>query len=344
MIYRCLMAVTAASVLLLSACTSQQTEIDPNFRHDLDEGRHPWLHENFDTAPEKFTFGIIGDLNGGEREGIFDIAVEQLNLLRPEFVISVGDLIDGPSQEREALQAEWDVFDQRASGLTAPFFHVGGNHDLTGMPLRYFWEERFGARYYWFRYHDALFLVLDSEDHSPEKMDDMMAARNEAIRLVDAGEEEAFRNSRYMAMEERRTGWISEEQVAYFSQVLEANKDVRWTFLFLHKPAWLREGEKPLDQLEAALSDRPYTWFNGHFHAYDHTVRHGRDYIMLGTTGGYQDPKKTSAFDHITLVTVGDGEPSIAQIRLDGILNKAGEIPLDGSERCFQASACAPAE
>ena len=63
------------------------------FQHNL-EGTLPWTNENFDASKNKFTFAIFSDLAGGEREGIFEVAVEQLNLLRPEFVINVGDLID----------------------------------------------------------------------------------------------------------------------------------------------------------------------------------------------------------------------------------------------------------
>jgi len=38
-------------------------------------------------------------LTGGERERIFEIAVAQLALLRPEFIINVGDLIEGGTED-----------------------------------------------------------------------------------------------------------------------------------------------------------------------------------------------------------------------------------------------------
>jgi len=331
--------VLAVLVLSLTACAGNPAD-NANFEYDGGPGPHPWLHESFDAAPEQFTFGIVSDLTGGEREGIFNIAVAQLNLLRPEFVISVGDLIEGDSTDPVVLKAEWDDFDRRAGKLTAPFFHVGGNHDLTGMPLREIWEARFGERYYWFRYRDVLFLVLDSEDHSAEKMAEMFVARKEAIRLFEAGRDAEAHATKYMTMPERVSGWVGQEQVDYFRDVLAANEDVRWTFVFAHKPVWLREGDKPFDALEAALADRPYTWFNGHVHAYRHAPRLGRDYMVLGTTGGIQDVKDSASFDHVTLVTVTADGPSVANLRLDGILDKTGQIPLDGAGTCFQASAC----
>jgi hypothetical protein len=39
-----------------------------------------------------------------------------------------------------------------------------------------------------------------------------------------------------------------------------------------------------------------------------------------------------------------DEGPSIANLRLEGILNKKGEIPADGKDLCFQASACGDGE
>lgn len=327
-------------VLLLAGCSAAPRP-ENAFAHDFPPGATPWLHENFDSRAGQFRFAIVSDLTGGEREGIFDVAVAQLNLLRPEFVISVGDLIEGETDQPPLLRHEWEVFDGRAGELDAPFFHVGGNHDLTGFPLRQVWEERFGRRYYWFRYGDALFLVMDSEDHSPEKMDEMFAARSEAIRLFDAGRDREAQASRYMNMPERMTGWIGQAQVDYFLDVLKAHEDVRWTFLFMHKPVWMRDGAKPFDAVEAALKDRPYTYFNGHFHSYSHTERLGRDYMILGTTGGSQSATNEAAFDHITLVTVDDRGPAIATLRLDGILDKTGALPLNGATLCFQASRCA---
>ena len=98
------------------------------------------------------------------------------------------------------------------------------------------------------------------------------------------------------------------------------------------------DDEPDFAAIESALADRPYTLFNGHFHRYSHTVNNGRDHIMLGTTGGGQSPTDEMSFDHVTLVTMGQEGPSIAHLRLDGILDKAGRVPLGGDTLCFQAS------
>ena len=66
---------------------------------------------------------------GGERPRVFEIAVAQLNLLRPELIMNVGDLIEGGSTDLDELNAQWDSFDERASRALAPVFYAGGNHD-----------------------------------------------------------------------------------------------------------------------------------------------------------------------------------------------------------------------
>jgi hypothetical protein len=92
---------------------------------------------------------------------------------------------------------------------------------------------------------------------------------------------------------------------------------------------------------ESALSQRPYTVFYGHEHAYLHQQRYGRDYIRLATTGGVQNLKKDMAVDHVTLVTVSEEGIDIANLRMSGIFDKTGKIPLNGEELCFEVRKCA---
>lgn len=321
-------------ILTLLSCGEKK-----NFEHTVTQGAKPWLSENFD-ATDKFTFAIITDLNGGEREGIFEIAIEQVNLLRPELIVTVGDLIDGGSENKDSLKMEWDHFDDRARKAKAPLFHVGGNHDLTNPIMREVWIDRYGARYYHFVYKDVLFLMLDSEDYTEARMREIYLARDTAIKVMDGPNPEKANDMEYFKMPERVSGEIGKEQSEYFKKILDQYPNVKWTFLFMHKPVWQREDEGGLKLIEQTLGTRPYTVFNGHFHSYSHTEKNNRDYIMLGTTGGAQGATDAMSFDHLTLVTIDKQGPSIANLRLDGILDKSGKIPLNGDRVCFQASAC----
>jgi hypothetical protein len=112
----------------------------------------------------------------------------------------------------------------------------------------------------------------------------------------------------------------------------------------MHKPVWKREGVGNLSRIEAALKNRNYTLFNGHLHDYSYTKQNDRDYIMLATTSGGQNPKSKNSFDHITLVSMSNEGPVIANLRMDGILDKTAKIPLNGEQFCFQASECVEIE
>ena len=326
-----------AALLLLMGCSGT---VPPAFQHSFNNRPTPWTHNRFDNVEDKFTFAIFSDLNGGERDKVFEIAVAQLSLLRPELILSVGDLINGGTENRETLRQEWGSFDERASQAMAPVFYVGGNHDLTNQTMRDVWTERYGARYYHFVYRNVLFLALDSEDYSDERMREIYLARAAYLEARDRVESEQAQATEYIKMPERRTGEIGKEQSEYFLKAITDYPDVDWTFLFIHKPVWLRDDEPEFSAIESALSNRPYTLFNGHFHTYSHTVKNGRDYIMLGTTGGAQGENNDMAFDHVTLVTMTRDGPTIGNVRLDGILDKTGHIPAGGNNLCFQASKC----
>ena len=329
--------ISVAALLLLMGCSGT---VPTAFQHNLNERSTPWTHNRFDNAENKFTFAIFSDLNGGEREKVFEVAVAQLSLLRPELILSVGDLIDGGTENRETLRQEWESFDVRASRAVAPVFKVGGNHDLTNLTMRDVWMERYGARYYHFIYKNVLFLALDSEDYFDDRMLEIYEARAEYIELRDSMEPEQVKEMKYMKMPERTTGEMGKEQSDYFLKVIAEHPNVDWTFLFMHKPVWLKENDPEFAAIESALSNRPYTLFNGHFHSYAHTIKNGRDYIMLGTTGGSQNAGNEMSFDQLTMVTMTKDGPTIGNLRLDGILDKTGHIPADGDSLCFQASKC----
>lgn len=324
-----------------SACTTSPDEIESaSFLHDIADPALPWTHETFDAANDKFTFAVFSDLTGGEREGIFATAIAQLNLLRPELIINVGDLIDGGSEDLVEIAAQWDSFDERAERARAPVFYVGGNHDLTGTVLQGIWDERIGRRYYHFVYKDVLFLVLDTEDNAPERTQEIFEIRKAGIEVYTNEGPEAFAETAYANLPEKSSGNLTVEQSTYLVEAIAANPDVRWTFLFMHKAPWERADETNFAVVEEALVDRPYTVFNGHVHTYEHIQRRGRDYIRLATTGGKQFSDLGRSMDHVTLVTVDDKGVDIANLLMSGVLDKTGHVPLGGDEVCFELEKC----
>jgi hypothetical protein len=339
--YRKKLLVALCCGLLSLSCFSQEKH-KTGIQTGLLKGPYPWTHDKPDAEEDNFMFAVFSDLTGGERAGVFETAVQQLNLLRPEIIVNVGDLIEGGSDSTQELNRQWDDFDRRADQAKAPLFYVGGNHDLTGGVLRGVWEERYGPHYYHFVYKNVLFLVMDTEDNTAERMKEINAARDKAVAIYKDKGLEAFEKTEYANMPERKAGTISADQSRYFVEAIRNNPDVRWTFILVHKPAWERQGENHFLKIEEALSERPYTLFNGHVQAYKYQQRHGRDYIQLATTGGEQFPDKGRSMDHITLVTVSESGVDIANILMSGILDKTGHIPNDGDELCFELSVCGP--
>jgi len=91
----------AAVSLAAVAGTAAAQEVS----HGIGDGPLPRKIEAFGADPGRFAFVVQADLTGGERPDIFATAMRQVALLRPDFVISAGDLIEGGG-DRAALLAE----------------------------------------------------------------------------------------------------------------------------------------------------------------------------------------------------------------------------------------------
>ena len=95
------------------------------FTHSVTTEKKPWTHLNFgDRQGMDFTFGIISDRTGRPTPGVFEGAIEKFNRLRPEFVISVGDFIEGGCMEDFSapfLQKQWITSNRRSKNASRPF-------------------------------------------------------------------------------------------------------------------------------------------------------------------------------------------------------------------------------
>lgn len=266
----------------LSAAVAQQPV--EHFESDVATAVKPWTHLNFYNDPQNFKFAIMSDRAGGVRPGVFADAARKLNLLLPEFVMSVGDFIPGNTADRTQLAKEWAEFDAELKPLKVPFFFVPGNHDINNDVMREVWKERSGVPFYSFVYKNVLFLALDT---TGEKGD-----------------------------------IVPDYQVESMRRALEQHRDARWTFVFMHHPLWLYDNPAGFAKVEELLVGRKYTVIAGHFHRYLHEWRNNTNYYVLATTGGGSKLRgpRYGEFDHVTLVTVTNDGPVIANLRLDGIL------------------------
>jgi len=320
------------AVFYLGAGCSTVAEQESTFSYDKNEfaKAKPWTAKEFQNDPMQFQFAVIGDRTGGaDAQGVFSRAIDQLNLLQPEFVINVGDSVEGYSDDKGELNDQWDEFDSMVEKLQMPFFRTVGNHDMSNELMREVWHERYGPTHYHFLYGDVLFLVLNTEDiirPAPEGMDEKIKLYNR-LQVEDPAKAaemlEDFMKDESVVAALGQPVEFPAEQIAYIKNVLNENPDVRWTFIFLHSPVW----ENPSDSflaIENLLADRKYTFFAGHLHYYNFERRNDRDYITMGPAGASFHHEGPGNVDHIMWVTMGEDGPEIAKITLDGIFDRQG--------------------
>ena len=325
------------SFLCVLPLYAQEKTAKPPVNIPVERGANPWTHLDFADPPNQFSFAITADLTGGERPGVFDVAVAGLNLLVPEFVVTVGDLIEGYTTDKAEIHRQWDHFDQRVAKLNMPFFYLAGNHDISNPELKEVWRERRGRPYYHFVYKGVLFLMLNTEDMSRREFRQANALLKDKAALEKKFDSDKGNGTQAGVI----SGFISQAQVDYFKRIIHDNPEVRWTFIFMHNPMWQGAGSDALREIESFLGDRPFTAFSGHSHAYKHFGDRGKSHIRLGTTGGGWSsdkwiPDDASKFDHIVMVTMKEDGPIIANLKLEGILNERGEIPANGRLLQFQ--------
>ncbi|MEN9907251.1 MAG: hypothetical protein RLZZ540_392 [Bacteroidota bacterium] len=246
----------------------------------------PVTKKEVNNKENTLRFAIVSDRTGGMTSDIFEKSIEKINLMQPEFVISVGDLIDGYTEDPKVWNAQWDEFDSIVNRLDMPFYYVPGNHDVSNELLTDVWRKRHGKDYYSFVYKNVLFISLNTD--------------------------------------EIKDGGMSSKQVDYVLSILKKNQDVRWTLLFMHRPLWSYGNQAGYEPIEKALLDRKHTVFSGHHHNYQYQEKHGMDHYVLATTGGgsWRRGADVGEFDHITWVTMKEDGPKVAHIDVNGIYDK----------------------
>lgn len=290
----------------------------------------PWFGELPVPQGGDYDFAFISDRTGGAVHGMFERGLEAAKKLNPDFVISIGDLVEGYWTDEAEAHEEWDRIDPMLAGLGVPVFQTVGNHDYGTEAMIRVWRERKGVDYYAFRYDRTLFLVANTETAPltlPETMLGLMQQANRAlIRNPEALLTDLMRDLAGGGVSE--DAWtmtedtlidphLSSGQIDFFERVLADNADVDWTFVCLHQPAW-KKPDPIFERLEQLLTDRPYTVLCGHVHYLEVTEKYGRQYIQMGKTGGLHCFEGKGDIHHILSVKMRGGVPQFEVILLDG--------------------------
>ena len=231
-------------------------------------------------AQETFSFVVIGDTRTGIP--IFEQHIDEINLLDPDFVIDVGDLINGYTKDAEEIEAMWNEFDRIVARFTVPFVMVAGNHDIWDPTSAEIYRRRYGKTYFSFDHKGAHFIILDSE------------ILDESGAPIDR---------------------IAGDQLQWLESDLAKHRNARASFVFLHKPLWPNErtgaecGKHWMDNVHPLLAKYGVSGvFAGHAHRYtSFPAIDGVRYYITGGGGAEVGTNRLAGdFHHYCLVTVRD--------------------------------------
>jgi len=128
--------------------------------------------------PEKFSFAFITDIHlqpeNNAIEGFLK-AIDTLNDLKPDFVITGGDLImDALAQRYSRADSLYTLYIETVKALKMPVYNAMGNHEIYGIYSRSgadpehpdygekMFENRIGKSYYSFEHKGWKFMILNS--------------------------------------------------------------------------------------------------------------------------------------------------------------------------------------
>ncbi len=112
---------------------------------------------------QNYRFAVVGDRTGSCVGGVFADIIDEVELLDPDFVMCVGDLIHGYTEDTLAIHAQWDTLLDIVEKLPCTFHFVAGNHEIQNETDRRIYEQRTGVkRYYSFDHKNSHFIILDN--------------------------------------------------------------------------------------------------------------------------------------------------------------------------------------
>lgn len=260
------------------------------------------------SEEDAFFFVVYGDRTGGPDAGVSVLAdaVRDTNLLEPDLVMTVGDLIQGYNQTDDWM-AQMAEYRGIMNELLCPWFPVAGNHDIywrgEGRPPeehedRY--EMHFGPLWYAFEHKNCWFVVLYTDEANPDT-----GERN-------FGKPECQR--------------MSEEQYAWLDETLKKTTGADHVFVFVHHPRWLGgnygdDWNKVHDRLVAAGNVTAV--FGGHIHRMRSDPRDGIEYVTLATVGGHQNGTAPEAgwLHEFHIVTVRPQQVALSAVPVGEVMD-----------------------
>lgn len=206
-------------------------------------------------------FIVFGDSQFSRME-VFERMCHEAEALRPDFVIQVGDLINGYTYDREKLREEWRHYKSQIEPITAPFYPVPGNHDTVTDESEEIYGEVWGTDRYFYSFDagPAHIVVLDSW-------------------WRDADDR----------IEPWQREWLAEDLATWAAKKPKTYEGS--VFVFLHSPLWRyaenTPGRQDWNEVEKILRQYPTRLvIGGHTHEHVLDEGEGIDYLVMNSSGG----------------------------------------------------------
>ena len=200
------------------------------------------------AAENSFRFSIVGDRTGKGDQAIYAQTWAEVDRLRPDFVINVGDTIQGT--EDSTAEAEWkQIRAFLAQYQRCPLYLIAGNHDV------------------WSDFSEKLF--EQATGHPPTYSFD-------------------YQNAHFVVLDNSRRAELSPDQLRFLEADLKKNRAREPKFVFFHQPFWLvpvRLGNHAFDLHRLAQEYGVDYVVSGHGHQFVRLELDGVVYTEVGSSG-----------------------------------------------------------
>lgn len=250
---------------------------------------------------EEVRFIIFGDSQFGNPPE-YERMMHEAEMLNPNFVIQVGDLIHGYTKNKEKLYKEWRWFKHQISPLTCPYYPVPGNHDVVTDEAEEVYAEVWGKEklYYSFDKENVHSIVLNSW-------------WQDADDRIEDWQKDWLKND--LADFAKKNGGLGSEQLKNAA-----------IFVYMHSPLWKypdeHEGKKDWNKVHDILKEYPVKLVvAGHSHEYVWEKKDNINYLVINSAGVSRPSKEGGKFSSFLHVSVKEnGSVKYANISAGSVL------------------------
>ena len=229
-------------------------------------------------------FVVIGDRTGGHQAGVYDQIIGEIQRLKPDFAVTVGDQIEGYTDDSVQLKSQWAEYFTIVKPLTMPVYLTPGNHDITTDAALPVFRSVVGDPYRSFDVGDRHFIILD--------------------------------NSRWESSDQ-----LPKEELDWLASDLALHATAPEKFVFFHKPFWYNSVAVGKANILHSLFVMfgVTAVFSGHFHRYFSGKYDGIMYTAVGSSGAEAGDDPSGIGYHFLWVTADSGEVSVSPVKLGGV-------------------------